>query len=1136
MPKLNRANSKSSILKRRTSANSIFSVGNNIISGNAFPATDDDYQNNHNPDTTDMMDRYQIDEIYSRVVGNSSVIIPATGETSHDHDVSLLDSAITGTPPIIVLRPNVEEGLPLYHHQQIRYIERLKHKLTAFTGVIVRNYLSSDVLKCSIAYFIASLGVYCKPIGQLLGSSDNKHLVATVAVYFHPSRSIGSMHQSILFIMISLLYSLSISVFCAFFSNYMYNISQDEISYLINIIVISIALSVVSVFKIKMGKQTFNVACSLASTSMISTIVKEGSRKFINDDESIGNSHTIPFDRLNSVFRIVIAGAMVSIVLCYTLWPISANDSIKKHLNESYYLMSDYLSLLSDKFLTGQNKHEVAITKVQAQLKKCVKKLKTDLEECKYELLVSGKETEYSTLSKIVDSTIILTRYLAGLKNSTDMQWDLLHEYELKNNKGKNKSRPQFLPKLNNEGCHSKSGNLKLDLDAVSELSDELDIETSTTKDYGSETILPPQLFNLFIFYLGPSIKSFSFTVREILDHVPFDNNEPYKIVENISMFAESLNKAQELFNSKQTVAMEKIYSNEKIFKIVNDDEHIIIDELRADGEEVAASCFNFSYSIMEYSNELNNALQLLKQYSCDIENDKKSFGWSKFWKYWKFSWKRNSLDNSETHDESEIPLVKNHEIRDHDGRPQLNIFKHTGFESSSDFDGSSKTARYKLWKFFNTFRRSDIQFGMRVGIGAFILSSIAFIPQTRMIFIDWRLEWALVIYSIMMNQTVGGTQMTVKWRFIGTFLGSMTAVITWTLFSGHPLALATVGFLISIPSFNIILKWPKFNAYGRFILLTYNLTALYSFSMTLDDDEDDREGGNSPLVRAIGFHRFVSVSVGICWALFITSFVLPSSARSRLKKGLSLLWLQLGILWNSDPLDYKMRKGSQNEDNNKDDDNSKPRYELVGVPLHKFKVHDLFSQLETLCSQAPMEFRIKGPFNFEKYRSLLDSSEVIINAFENMNMIILKTNESYLDSTGSQSLGTESPNSSNFLSTDNSFMVLNFIKDEREELEGRILLNFYMIASAMKLGLPLPSKGISTTHAKDRMLSKLAKIRKYQKENSNCVDDDHINDKDFTIIYSYILVSSQITNEIGNITDLIHDLFEKVTPEELKL
>ena len=49
-----------------------------------------------------------------------------------------------------------------------------------------------------------------------------------------------------------------------------------------------------------------------------------------------------------------------------------------------------------------------------------------------------------------------------------------------------------------------------------------------------------------------------------------------------------------------------------------------------------------------------------------------------------------------------------------------------------------------------------------------------------------------------------------------------------YTLCSEHPVWLALIGFLFSLPCFWFTVAKPKFVQASRFVLLTYNLTCLY--------------------------------------------------------------------------------------------------------------------------------------------------------------------------------------------------------------------------------------------------------------------------------------------------------------------
>jgi hypothetical protein len=72
--------------------------------------------------------------------------------------------------------------------------------------------LGKGVLKCSLAYLLASMATYLSPISNFLGKQDGKHIVATTVVYFHPARSAGSMLEADIYGVLSFTYFLFIAV------------------------------------------------------------------------------------------------------------------------------------------------------------------------------------------------------------------------------------------------------------------------------------------------------------------------------------------------------------------------------------------------------------------------------------------------------------------------------------------------------------------------------------------------------------------------------------------------------------------------------------------------------------------------------------------------------------------------------------------------------------------------------------------------------------------------------------------------------------------------------------------------------------------------------------------------------------
>lgn len=945
-----------------------------------------------------------------------------------------------------------------------------------------RNQVTRNVLKCSLAYFIASLGVYWTPFNTFLGNTDSKHVVATVAVYFHPARSKGSMHQSLIYVIISLIFSFVISFGCRSISSYFFNQGEDEVSYTIDLVISSIGLGVIAYMKQKINKATFNTACSLASISLVTCIVKEGSL----------NSATIPFKRLVSTAQVVVIGSLISVSICYILWPNSAIDELRKSLNESYNVMSLGLSSIADCFLNGRKLSTQDIDQLNA-LKKNGAQLKSSLEEARFELYVLGREDEYKVFEELVNTTISLSRHLQALRWSTEMQWHLLHEEAAKPSVSSYTSQtfdhfvnPQSNPNSINSSIHLPLSESVENMDHIKPSRN----DEQTKVNYN--VVNSSQLFDLFVYYLAPSVKSFLFTIKGVLSEVPFEKSfESNENPDDISLdpsqskfvkssnFQKSLALAIDLFENKQIQSFEKLYSQD-IFKSVDL-------YLKADQEEVTACCGNFSSLLVLFGKGLIDFLKVADTHE-SIKSKPRSWRWLKLWKK----------------PESEQPL-RPHQDRAETSLNEALLTLQSQYKSSKPAEQPKTAAKkfdqysYGLWKLLKVFRRTDVQFGIRVGLGAFCISFFAFYPKTQLTFNNWRGEWALVIYCIMMNKSLGGTTMTVKWRFIGTFLGAMTAWLIWYLSDGDVYALSITGFLLCLPCFYIIIYWKTNNAFGRFILLTYNLTALYSYSMIQKDSEDDNEGGDAPIVWEIAFHRFIAVSFGVIWALTMASFFLPNSARARLKHALIVLWLRMGVIWNSDPLKYADVTTKE----------GKKETRLVGIRDEK-GINDLLAECETLIKQAPLEFRLKGSFPERTYSQLIRKASTIIDSFQNMSLMVevdprLTAKEKY---------------------------VLDYIASEKSELEHRIFLIFYTIASAMKLGFPLPSKPASTEHAKDRLLYKLNEFR----SNSAGTLDTNLTNEDYVLLYTYILVTSTITRELDETILLVKELLGDVDEDIFQL
>jgi len=150
---------------------------------------------------------------------------------------------------------------------------------------------------------------------------------------------------------------------------------------------------------------------------------------------------------------------------------------------------------------------------------------------------------------------------------------------------------------------------------------------------------------------------------------------------------------------------------------------------------------------------------------------------------------------------------------------------------------------------------------------------------------------------------TIGASNTTGWSRFFGTAIGAVIAVVVWLITQGNAFAIAFFGWLVSLPCFYIIIAQGR-GPFGRFVMLTYNLSCLYAYSLSIKEgDDDDDEGGVAPIITEIVLHRVVAVLAGVIWGMIITRVIWPISARKKFKDGLSLMWLRMALIWKRDPL-----------------------------------------------------------------------------------------------------------------------------------------------------------------------------------------------------------------------------------------
>lgn len=255
--------------------------------------------------------------------------------------------------------------------------------------------------------------------------------------------------------------------------------------------------------------------------------------------------------------------------------------------------------------------------------------------------------------------------------------------------------------------------------------------------------------------------------------------------------------------------------------------------------------------------------------------------------------------------------------------------------------------------------------------------------------------------------------------------------------------------------------------------------------------DDDDDEGGLRPIITLIALHRMVSVTAGCLWGVLINTYVWPIKARVELREGLSRLWLKIAWGWRTDPF-YVFTSSAHAKMKPRDVDASLSR---------SLELQNSLTTLKSLLAQSPNEPRLRGKFPVQSYTKLIKSTQDILDSTHALNSALQKTRA--LD-------GQEVD-------------LLNETRQQRRELGDLIFLYFYLLASAMRICLPLPHRFPSVTAARDRLLAKISRVR------TQCEMSGVAREEDYSASFIYSLMSGEISKSLDELAEVVTDLFGQV-------
>ncbi|KAK5674506.1 hypothetical protein LTS12_029612, partial [Elasticomyces elasticus] len=331
--------------------------------------------------------------------------------------------------------------------------------------------------------------------------------------------------------------------------------------------------------------------------------------------------------------------------------------------------------------------------------------------------------------------------------------------------------------------------------------------------------------------------RSLAFALVEIFKEIPFGPPPNYRVSIN-HRFRSSLDRALELYKSSREKALKSIYRQKEVMKIQSL-------EVGADLEEVSASCGHFSFSLLSFGEEMKELLAILDELHLEAEERPhgRSWNWLKFWR------RSAAADTKKNHTlDTEEALAGNPPGPRNNPSSEQHTPPTPGLENAP----VKRRLGYRIWKSLGVFRRDDTKFAIKVGVGAALYAWPSFVPYTRPFYSRWRGEWGLLSYMLVCSMTIGTSNTTGSSRFFGTCLGAACALAAWYMTTGNVYGLAVLGLLMATwTSYLNIVRGQ--GTLSRYIMLTYNLSVLYAYSLTqkgMGGHNDD--GREDPVITEI--------------------------------------------------------------------------------------------------------------------------------------------------------------------------------------------------------------------------------------------------------------------------------------------
>ncbi|KAG1739349.1 Fusaric acid resistance protein-like-domain-containing protein [Suillus lakei] len=958
--------------------------------------------------------------------------------------------------------------------------------------------LWKNVLKCAVAYLLASLFTFSPYLSGFLSDistpgagngrpSPTGHMIASIAVYYNPAKTMGGMMEADSYCSIAFLYAAFVCLgSMSMFWSLEVRPGWEWLGDALVILWVGVSMWGLTWMKVWMAKPTFNSACSMAAIILFVVIVKEGG-----------------WETLLQVFSIVLVGTLISNIVCFTLWPQSATDNLQLNMTKTLDSFATLLTMITNTFLLeepirqpSQDKIHKAVENHQASFTS----LKKNLEEAKSEwfsgLRGQGGKASRQAYEDAVDSLTRLAQHLNGLRSGTRLQYELTKAHS--EGRLTLKRRSQMIGRERDPSGYRSPAGKRTVSNGGPDMRDDTD-----------EVLLQAaaDMFGDFVDDLGPPLKALSRTctaslkrLREAFAQSKRVQRETSFQPHDFHILIDEIERALFTFESTSNHAVMRLYQSSNFAapsmggsfdSSVQQDNTILMNN---EHEHIFLLYF-FIFTLQEFSGELISLTDAMRRiYAVEqVRADTPS-------------WFNRYIVHGPSNLLSAVRLRR---LFFPKVQPHAPDTIQTPHPANLPFIGRMKRA---LWDFSGIFKERKLKYAFKVGMSTAVLAAPAFFDATRPIFTEYKGEWALISFFAVMSPTIGATNFLSIHRVLGTLFGAGAAAGIYSLFPENVIVLSIFGFFFSMPCFYYIVATPEYATTGRFVLLTYNLTCLYSYNVRQADVS----------VLDIAFHRSTAVIVGVLWAAIVSRFWWPSEARRELSRELGDFCLNIGWLYthlvvanSGTPRVEDDTDEDEPETQSSDETTSllpksakanldKSIQEFMAMELH---LQRKLIELQGLLAQTQHEPRLKGPFPIVLYRAMLTSLQTILDRLHSMRCVT--TREEWITSVRKD------------------FILP--VNKERRDLVGNIILYFSTLASAFRLKAPLPPYLPPAEESRERLVNAIRKL--------DIVRNRDVKGSRQLLFFAYALTMKGVTQELEYLGRTLQTVFGVIghSPEEFE-